>query len=32
MKNLTLTFWNQGQWKEAEGLEVQAMEVMIRLM
>jgi len=26
MANLASTFWNQGQWKEAEELEVQVME------
>ncbi|KAL2859126.1 tetratricopeptide repeat protein, partial [Aspergillus lucknowensis] len=26
MANLASTYWNQGQWKEAEELEVQVME------
>jgi len=30
MANLTLTFWNQGQEKEAEELEMQAMEASLR--
>jgi Tetratricopeptide repeat len=30
MANLELTFWNQGRWKDAEELEVQAMEAFKR--
>ena len=30
--NLASTFWNQGRWKEAEGLEVQVMEIRKRVL
>jgi hypothetical protein len=32
MANLAATYWNQGQWKEAEKLEVQVMETRKRLL
>jgi tetratricopeptide (TPR) repeat protein len=32
MADLALTYWNQGQWKEAEGLEVQVMETSKRVL
>src|SRR5436190_12243460 len=32
MNNLASTFWNQGQWKEAEELEVQVMETRKRVL
>jgi Tetratricopeptide repeat len=32
MANLALTYRNQGQWKEAEGLEVQVMKMNLRVL
>jgi hypothetical protein len=32
MANLAATYWNQGQWKEAEELEVQVMETRKRVL
>jgi len=32
MNNLASTFWNQGQWKEAEELEAQVIETKKRVL
>ena len=32
MANLSTTYWNQGQWKEAEELEVQVMQISLRVL
>ncbi|KDQ53980.1 hypothetical protein JAAARDRAFT_97348, partial [Jaapia argillacea MUCL 33604] len=32
MANLASTYWNQGRWKEAEGLDIAVMEATKRLL